>query len=174
MKTTAAYSPPHTATVPKFDIDGFTPITRSATDRITVHSNPATALAALGSSARAEHVDKSSALGGLLNAAGRQAFTLTLENGRLVQLTATTASAIAAGDPDEFISMATASALLHHGPTWLSRTRDGQKIWEWLGLNPRRSGRNLLFKRGEIIAHLEQQAVRRRGRPRRVTANVAE
>ena len=77
-------------------------------------------------------------------------------------------------DPNEFLSMAAASALLHHGPNWLSRERNGQRTWQLLGLNPRRSGRNLLFKRSEIIEHLEQQAIRRRGRPRSVRANVEQ
>lgn len=96
-----------------------------------------------------------------------------MQDGQLVGLNAVDAPVFAGnGSATGYVSMTAAAQILHHSREWLSRTENGQPKWQRLGLNPRRSGRNLLFKESDLYAHLEQQAVRRRGRPRQITANV--
>jgi hypothetical protein len=106
----------------------------------------------------------------LLMARGRSEYKLVLENGILVKIEAATGDGVireAAGD--DYLTMSEASALLHHGRYWLSRTKLGKPMWVHLGLNPRRSGRRILFRRDEIRNHLEGHAVRRPGRPPKVS-----
>jgi hypothetical protein len=108
-------------------------------------------------------------LAALLKTVGRIEYRLVIQDAQLVEIARLDMSPSPGKDESPYISMNQAEKILHHAPGWLSRRKDGRPMWEFLGLNPRRSGRNLLFKRADLYAHLENQVARKRGRPRTAT-----
>lgn len=102
---------------------------------------------------------------GLLGSKGRQRYMLEVEDGKLMSIEK-------AGGDGGYVSMAEAAQLLGHGKHWLSRKTRGMKTWEHLGLKPRQSGRNLMFKKADVIENLESRAIKRRGRPKSMTGDI--
>lgn len=122
---------------------------------------------------QAASLDLSAALAGLLVAHGYRRYLLEVEDGKLVSLANVDDSAAARASKDSgYVSMAEAARLLDHSERWLSRRSNGTKMWKHLGLEPRQAGRNLLFKKADVIEYLESNAVRRRGRPKNLTAEI--
>lgn len=168
-KAPTVYSPPLPATTQQFDIEGFRPITRAATDSITVHSNPASALATMTSGGRSAHVNTSSVLGSLLSVAGRQAFTLTLEDGQLSKLERSDAPSTTPAALNEFMTMQEIARAIRHSYSWVSRN------WKsTMRLTPRHIGKLMFFKRSEVESYIERSVVRRKptGRPKKIIGIV--
>lgn len=110
---------------------------------------------------------------GLLGSKGRQRYMLEVEDGKLMSIERAGNFAVSGGGGDGgYVSMAEAALLLGHGKHWLSRKTRGMKTWEHLGLKPRQSGRNLLFKKADVIENLESRAIKRRGRPKSMTGEI--
>lgn len=165
MKTAAVYSSPRPAITQQFDIEGFTPITRAATDGISVHSNPASALANLTSAAHTGPTDTGALLGSLLRVSDRQVFTFTLEDGQLSRLERADAPSSTPPALNEFMTMQEISKAIRHSYSWVSRN------WKsTMRLTPRHIGKLLFFKRSEVESYIERSVVRRKptGRPKKI------
>lgn len=67
----------------------------------------------------------------------------------------------------EYLTLSETAAIMRHSRYWLSRRVAGNPMWQRLGLTPRKSGRNLLFKKAEVYQAIERLALRHRGRPRK-------
>lgn len=125
------------------------------------------------SAQHAGSLDFSAVVAGLLCSQGRQRYMLEVEDGKLMSIEKAGNFAAKGGGSDSgYVSMAEAAKLLGHGSRWLSRQSEGVKMWQHLGLVPRQSGRNLMFRKADVIENLEGRAIKRRGRPKSMTGEI--
>ena len=115
------------------------------------------------------------ALAELVRRPGRHSFLLVVEDGGLVELRAVPEAQFMAETElreSDYLSMRRAAKVMGKSYSWISRHR---RELENGGLMPRRIGRNLRYRRADVMAFIERQAVslkRGRGRPRIVVRTV--
>jgi hypothetical protein len=127
-------------------LEGQGGITSTESDALNPRANQNSALYALIDSA--------------LSIEGRVTYTLTVENGKLIQLSQVS-------NPDtgpktaRHLTMRQAAEIMHHSYDWLSRN------YKRLGLHPTNYGYPLLFDAQEIEDCMKRNVKSYRGRPRK-------
>lgn len=101
----------------------------------------------------------------LLNTKGRHAYTLVVEDGRLVKLERSDAVSITPPALPNFMTMLDIAEALKRSYSWVSRH------WEkTMRLTPHHIGATKFFKRSEVEGYIERNLVRRKptGRPKKI------
>jgi hypothetical protein len=96
-----------------------------------------------------------------LNVKGRVSYTLTVEDGRLVQIAQVGIVAASGAEAPKHLTIKQAAERMHHSYDWLSRNH------KRLGLHPTSFGFPLLFEAQEIDDCMKRHVKNYRGRPRK-------